>query len=373
MIQPDQNELVPNPYELAGVNYRVMDPGKIEAQGRALRTAKNLERFGFKLIAESIGEPATVIDMGDFHLAFTMEGLGTKNLILDDPNSGFDDEQLYYNIGKSSVAVGANDNICVGAQTFLIGPHWGTGENWFTDKKHQALIDGWCDACDEVGAFYGGGETSMLKGLMYSHASDLSGAFIGIIRPKEQLTLGQKLEAGDHIVLVESSGIHDNGLTLARKVGSMLPDRYHTRLPSGLTYGEALLKPTLLYAGLQKDLFEAGVGIHYMANVTGHGWRKLMRAGQSFTYRMHTIPDVPEEIQLIQETANLTDTDMFETFNNGAGFAFYVSSAQAALVQEIAKKRNFMTWDAGIVEEGPKQVIIEPKGIIFSEDTLQIR
>ena len=179
---------------------------------------------------------------------------------------------------------------------------------------------------------------------------------------------------GDHIIIIESSGIHANGLSLVRKLATeRLPEGYQTPLSSGKTFGEAILTPTHIYAALQRALFDQGVDIHYIINVTGHGWRKIMRAKREFTYHIHTIPPAQEEFRLIQETAQLSDREMYETYNMGAGFVYIVSADDAPLVVGIAQAQGYEAWNAGVVEEGPKQVVIEPKGITYTAETLQIR
>lgn len=361
----------------AGVGYEALDAFKQYAQTAARSTSDRLNNFGFSEVAQSRGEPAYVVDVGDFCIAFTPEGLGTKNLAIADITSeisGF--ERGYYTVGWDTVAMIANDLVAVGAQPAVISPHWGLGDNkWLINKKRfQALVDGWKDACIASGATYGAGETSELRGIIYPNTVELSGAGWGIIRPKNRLTLGNRLKAGDHIILIESSGIHANGITTIREqIISELPQGYLTPLPNGKTLAEALLKKTHIYAGLQQALFEQEIDLHYETHISGHGWRKLMRAQMDFTYRLHAIPPPPEEFRLIQDVGKFTNEQMYAAFNMGAGFAFYVPGEQAVLVQEIARKKGYQSWDAGVVEGGPKQVVIEPNGITYRQDSLQIR
>ena len=134
-------------------------------------------------------------------------------------------------------------------------------------------------------------------------------------------------------MLVESSGIHANGLSLARRIAVniskdsevSLPEAYTTQLSDGKMYGEALLTPTHIYAGLIRELFESGVDIHYMANITGHGWRKLMRyADRDFTYRMYDVPTPQPVFDFMQKESHNDDREMYGNLNMGAGFALYV-------------------------------------------------
>lgn len=361
----------------SGVGYEALDVFKQYAQTAARLTSDRLNNFGFSEMVESRGEPAYVVDVGDFCIAFTPEGLGTKNLAIANimsQASGF--ERGYYTAGWDTVATIANDLVAVGAQPVVISPHWGLGNSqWLTDtQKSEALVDGWKDACLASGATYGAGETAELRGIIYPNTVELSGAGWGIIRPKNRLTLGDKLKAGDHIILIESSGVHANGITTIREqIVPRLPKGYLTPLPGGKTLAEALLKKTHIYAGLQWALFEQRVDLHYETHISGHGWRKLMRAQMDFTYRLHAIPSPPEEFRLIQAVGKFTDEQMYAAFNMGAGFAFYVPGEQAVLVREIARKEGYQSWDAGVVEAGPKQVVIEPNGITYRQNSLPIR
>ena len=117
------------------------------------------------------------------------------------------------------------------------------------------LVSGWKTACDVLGVAWGGGETPCLTGVVEESAIDLAVSCVGIIRPKSRLTLGENLAAGDAIILLESSGIHANGLTLARKLAERLPDGYATVMADGRRYGEALLDPTLLYPPVTEAAF----------------------------------------------------------------------------------------------------------------------
>jgi phosphoribosylformylglycinamidine cyclo-ligase len=98
-----------------------------------------------------------------------------------------------------------------------------------------------------------------------------------LVNPKTRLSVGDRLGPGDAIVLLDSSGIHANGLSLARKLVERLPQGWLTEVAPGLSYGEALLAPTVLYSPVTEALWQAGITPHYCANITGHGWRKLLR------------------------------------------------------------------------------------------------
>ncbi|WP_442975166.1 AIR synthase-related protein, partial [Salmonella enterica] len=132
---------------------------------------------------------------------------------------------------------------------------------------------------------------------------DLAASCTGLVNPKARLTLGDALAPGDAIVLLASSGIHANGLSLARKLTSRLPQGYLTEVAPGLSYGDALLAPTTLYSPVTEALWNAQIVPRYSANITGHGWRKLLRHPAAFTYRIHTVPPVPPVLRFIAERA----------------------------------------------------------------------
>lgn len=369
-------ERVGNPitYASTGVNYDAMDPLKRTAQLAARSTSDNLQDIGISEIEASRGESAHVIDMGSFYLATVVEGLGTKNLVADASRCE-GGPSFYDKIAQDTVAMIVNDLLVVGARPMVVNAYWAAGNgNWFEDEQRaKDLADGWAKACNKAEAIYGGGETPTLKGIINPETVDLAGSAVGIIRPKKRLTLGDRLSAGDAILLAPSSGVHANGLTLCRTIGAELSEGYNTKLSDGQTYGEALLTPTHIYAKLVRGLFERGVDIHYMANITGHGWRKLMRADREFTYVIDKIPQPQALFGFIQEHSHNSDEEMYGNFNMGAGFAFYVLEKHVSKAQQVGEKLGLDLFKAGRIEEGPKQVIIEPKGLTFKADTLGVR
>lgn len=359
-------------YQESGVDYEQLDALKQFAQMAAAETDGNLPP-GMSVVAGSRGESAFVVDIGPFYLTVVQEGLGTKNLVAE--AVGTEDQTFMNKIGRDTVAMIINDLISVGAQPLLVNVHWALGsDQWLAHKNRgEDLVRGWAAACNDAGAVYAAGETPMLKGIIYPETIELSGSAVGIINPKDRLTLGDKLKPGDHIILIESSGIHANGLTLARRIVEELPNGYQTRLADGRTFSEALLNPTHIYAKLQQEVFAHGLDIHYMVHMTGHGWRKLMRANRDFTYHMHTVPPAQEEFALIQQVGKISDEEMYGTFNMGAGFVVMVAAQDADEVMRTALGFGYEAWDAGVVEHGPKQVIIEPIGVTYAADTLNIR
>lgn len=356
------------------VNYNLLDPFKKLAQKMARQTSKNLDLFGLTEISQSRGESAFVWEDQNCYRALVIEGLGTKNLVADEV-AKLTGKSYYQLIAKDTVAAIVNDIITVGALPQVINAYFGLGSaGWFSDKERsETLVEGWVKACNEAGATWGGGETPSLSGIINSNTIDLAGSCIGIIKPKNRLILGDKLTEGDIILLLESSGIHANGLSLVRAIADKLPEKYASILPDGKLFGEALLTPTHIYVNLIKDLFDQNIDIHYMVNITGHGWRKLMRANKEFTYIITQIPQPPRIFDFIQQTSGNTDKQMYATFNMGAGFAIYLPAKQVEKAQKIAQKHHLKSWKAGEVKKGHKQIIIEPKKITFDRASLEIK
>lgn len=367
-------DAAPLTYEQAGVNYDLIDPLKIAAQKAAAATAGHLQGHGFSEVPASRGESAYVVDVGPFYLASIVECLGSKALVADEMQR-LSGQSWYEGIAQDTIAMAVNDLITVGATPLVVQAYWAAGgSDWFGDaQRAQALVAGWKKACDTCGVAWGGGETPALAGIVEDGRIDLAASCTGIINPKSRLSVGDRLEAGNAIVILASSGIHANGLSLARKLVERLPQGYLTPLEDGSTYGQALLAPTVLYSPVSEALARAGIHPRYCVNVTGHGWRKLLRHPASFTYRVHTIPPVPEVLRFMQTHAGLDDHEAYSTLNMGAGFAYFVAAEEAQRTVDVAKACGIPAWVAGTVESGPKQLLVEPLGLRYSADDLQLR
>ncbi|NBQ90496.1 MAG: phosphoribosylformylglycinamidine cyclo-ligase [Betaproteobacteria bacterium] len=364
----------PLTYEQSGVNYDLIDPLKIAAQRAAAATAVHLQTHGFAEVPASRGESAYVVDVGPFYLASIVECLGSKALVADEMQR-LTGRSGYEGIAQDTIAMAVNDLITVGATPLVVQAYWAAGgSDWFSDaQRAQALVQGWKHACDQCGVAWGGGETPALAGIVEANRIDLAASCTGIVNPKSRLSVGDRLEAGNVIVFLASSGIHANGLSLARKLVDRLPNGYLTPLEDGTAYGEALLAPTVLYSPVSEALAREGILPRYCVNVTGHGWRKLLRHPGSYTYRVHTVPPVPPVLRFIQRWADLDDHEAYSTLNMGAGFAYFVAPDEAQRTVETAQACGVAAWVGGTVEAGPKQLLIEPLGLRYSADDLQLR
>ncbi len=225
-----------------------------------------------------------------------------------------------------------------------------------------------------VRCVWGGGETSTLTDIVLPDACVLSGSAWGIVKPKERLIKGNILD-GDAIVLVESSGIHANGLTMAREITKKLPHGYLTTIGDGRTFGEALLDSAHIYVPFIESCLETHAEIHYTVHITGHGWRKLMRHPEPFVYSVELIPQLCPLFQFIQAHGPVDDREAYATFNMGAGFAVYCPEQTVKHVIEMAYFHGLNAFRAGkIKKEGDnKKVVIEPKRLEYDASTLTIR
>ena len=361
-------------YRQSGVDYGLIDSLKILAQKAAASTAGNLARHEVSEVAASRGESAYVIDCGAFYLASITECLGTKALVADAMRE-ITGKTYYDSIAQDTLAMAINDIITVGATPISVHAYWASsGSDWFADEaRARDLVKGWKAACDACHVAWGGGETPALAGVVAQGRIDLAASCVGLVRPKERLTLGEKLRAGDAIVLLASSGIHANGISLARKLAERFQEGFATPLPSGEFYGEALLTPTRLYSPVTEALAAIGIVPHYAANITGHGWRKLMRHPGALTYRIHTLPEVPEVLRFIRQQAAIDDREAYGNLNMGAGFALFLAPEDAERSVALASSLGVPALIAGRVEAGVKRAVIEPLNLEFSSEELHVR
>lgn len=323
----------------------------------------------------SRGESAYLVEAAEHYLAHVEEGLGTKNLVADAMYRLVPARSYYDHIAQDTVAMIVNDMVTLGALPLAVAMHLGVGSSeWFADETRTAdLVDGWRRACQLARCAWGGGETPTLSGVVEPAAVVLAGSAIGIVQPKGRL-IRANIQHRDAIVMFGSAGIHANGLTLARAIAGRAPNGYLTLLRDGRPYGEALLDPTHIYVGVIEDCLTRGVDIHYAVNVTGHGWRKLMRAAAPFAYVIEHVPTPQPVFEFIQSVGSVDDAEAYGNLNMGAGFAIYVSEKDVATVLDVARAFPFAAFQAGHVENSAaKRVVIAPKGLEYSGDALGVR
>lgn len=341
------------------------------------RTQKNLYKHRLKILSESIGEPAALIDFKDydFYLAFKSDGIGTKTLIADKmakiirsnkKYSKIKIDKLYEGLGIDLIASNVNDLICLGATPVALSDEIAAGKyDKFTD---QELIKGLYKSlergCLEAGITIPCGESPTLPDIVADDFISITGSAIGIIKPKNRAIFGQKLASGDAIFALRSSGIHTNGLSLARRIIEKLPDGYFTKFGSK-TIGEELLTPTKIYVKPILEMLDNKVAIHYMSNISGSAFRKIMRAKKDFTYVIDQVPSKPKILSYLQKIHNIPDNEAYETWNMGVGFVIFAPRQEGNRIKKICDKYKIDCLKIGYVKKGEKRVVIKPINVIY--------
>ncbi len=364
-------------YESSGVRYDQLDAFKRACQRAARTTAGELAAHDYAEPVTTRGESAYLIEATDHYLAHVEEGLGTKNLVADAVYAATG-KNFYREIAIDTVATIVNDLVTCGALPISVAMHAAVGDSgWFSDEKRmQALVDGWAEACTTSGAVWGGGETPTLKGLVDPATIVLAGSALGKISPKPLRITGD-VRDGDAIIFLASSGVQTNGLSLCRLIASQLPQSYQT--PIGLgdarTYGEALLAPSVIYVAFVRECQRRGLKLNYAAHVTGHGWRKLMRLEEPFVYEITAPRETTALFKFLMQAGPITLREAYATFNMGIGFAAYVDPESTDAILAAAQTTGYDAWLAGHVKkEGTRKAVVIPSlGLAYEGDTLQVR
>lgn len=362
-------------YEGAGVDYDALDAFKRACQAEAKSTRGSLAAHGLSEPDAVRGESAYLLESHDAFLVHVEEGLGTKNLVADTVRDTLG-VCRYDAIGIDTVATIVNDLVTCGARPVSVAMHAAVGDAaWFRDAaRASALARGFAEGCRRAGAVWGGGETPALKGLVADAGIVLAGSALGLVRPKARRIVGD-VEPGDVMIGVASSGVHTNGLTLCRALASRLPQGYAATLPDGRTYGEALLDPSVIYAGLVAACQDAGVALRYAAHVTGHGWRKLMRLDAALVYRVTDVPKPPPVFDFLVEAGPIDLREAYGTFNMGLGFVLWVRPGDADAALAAARGPGYHAAPLGeVVRDGSRRAVeIAPLGLVYDGATLALR
>jgi phosphoribosylformylglycinamidine cyclo-ligase len=269
-------------------------------------------------------------------IALSADGVGSKIIIAELL-------EKYDTIGIDLVAMNANDIICVGAEPLTLVDYLAMEkpDPGITREIAKGLVRG----AETAGASISGGELATLpeviKGL------DLAGLMIGVVDIDKVVT-GERIAPGDVVVALESSGIHSNGLTLARKV---LLERYdvHTNL-DGMVIGDELLRPTKIYV---REVMEAlrRAEVKGLANITGGGLGNLTRITKH-GFRIDQLPETPPIFKLIQREGQVSEFEMYRTFNMGVGFCIVVSRKDVEDVISACEKYGTKAWELGKIVAG---------------------
>lgn len=363
-------------YAAAGVDYRKIEPFKRHMIEVAKQTAELPERRGVRVERSMLHAHGGVYSYvgGEPHLwCKTIEGLGNKNWIAEWMYQFDGTGRTHYEaIGFDTAMMAVNDCIAQGAMPVIFEDLIDSGDSdWFHDgARARDLASGFLQACRAAEMALVAGESAALGYLVRSaapvkSAPALACSVTGLIAPRWRLITGRQLGPGDRIIAVRSSGLHANGASLAIKLGLGLSEQFLTPLPSGATYGEALLVPTLSYVRLVEALLQANVAIHAILPGTGSGVAKLAFDERPYTYRIHSWPEIPELFHFIRETG-LPIRDCLTTFNWGVGYYLFVPAREADRTVDCARAAGYNSMEVGFVEEGERCVVFEPEGLTLT-------
>lgn len=295
-------------YKEAGVDI------DLEADGvKTLINMLSYKRSGEHGMLGGVGHFAGLIDFGDKVLSMCTDGVGTKMRVADDL-------QDWSTVGIDCMAMNVNDMYVMNIEPIAFVDYIATeGIN----KEQMVQIGvGLNEGARLANLNIVGGETATLKGMV--NGLDLAGTCLGV-QNRDAVVTGEKVAVGDVIVGVPSTGVHSNGYTLARKVAEE-NGGYATVLPSGRTVGEALLTPTRIYSEVLDVCSK--VDVHGMCHVTGGGLLNFLRISD-LGFSIEDPLEVPEILAWIAEKGQLSENELYRTFNMGMGFAFIVAPEDA--------------------------------------------
>lgn len=355
-------------YAKSGVDYSVMEPFKMAMIEAGKKTLSFPNKRGVYVVKEAMHAHGAVFEYRGKEKSpiwcKTQEDLGTKNWIAEwmYMNSG---KSYYDAIAQDVALIVVNDVIAQGAMPVIFTDQVESGDaSWYDDKKRaQDFANGFVKICREVGMALPAGESATLKYIIRPEAPSLSGSVTGIVAPRSRLITGKKLRAGDHIIGVTSSGLHANGVSLVIKKGLELPEQFLTKLPSGTTLGASALTPTRPYVALVEALLEADIDVHTLLPGTGDGVGKIAFDKRSFTYRIHSWPEVPEFFKYFHEQLGVSLADCLKTFNWGVGYYIFVPKKEVQKVCDIGCRTGYELQEVGVVESGKRQTIFKPGNV----------
>lgn len=345
-------------YAQSGVSSRGAEGSLSGILKHVLPTRGFCERYPVKA---DIGYFANVIDLGNGEgIAFGTDGVGSKIIVAEMMDK-------YDTIGIDCVAMNVNDIICIGARPVSMVDYIACS---FTDDKiFEDLGKGLAEGARQGEVSICGGEISQIREII--KGIDLVGACIGHIK-LDRVNVGQNIQPGNLIMGLASSGVHSNGLTLARRI--LLGDtpekqkvavhRFEEKL--GRTLGEELLEPTRIYVKPVMEMLDSGIDLKAMVHLTSGGFSNLNRvATDNIRFVIDPLPETPPVFALIQEWGQVSDAEMYEVFNMGVGFCLVVDGVkEVKAVTAICKKYDIACQVIGCVEPGEgKEVTIPAKNL----------
>ena len=309
--------------------------------------------------------PGVVSGLGGFGGLFQPDLSGMEEPILVSGTDGVGTKlkiamllQKHDTIGIDAVAMCVNDVICCGAKPLFFLDYIACGRNF--PEKVAAIVAGVAEGCVQAGCALIGGETAEHPGMMEEEDYDLAGFTVGVVDRKKVID-GSRLQAGDVLLGVLSSGVHSNGFSLVRKVFGVNEEnvnQYYSEL--GSTLGETLLTPTRIYVKPVLAAVEAA-DVKAISHITGGGFYenipRMMREGLTARVEKASVP-VPPIFSLLQKTGNIPERDMYNTFNMGVGLCMAVSPETAQSALDALNAAGEKAVVLGEVVEGNEGVVL---------------
>lgn len=336
--------------------------GRHVTQAMGLRDGR---AFGRPL--RGLGYYANVLEFGpNTGLAVSTDGVGTKLLVAEALDK-------YDTVGIDCVAMNVNDVICVGAEPVAMLDYVAVGRP--VARVFDELGKGLLEACRRCAITVPGGETAMIREMLRGHGVtegfDLVGTAVGHV-PLDRVLWGQDVVPGDVVVGLNSTGVHSNGYTLARK--ALLSDgaTYRTFEPAfKRTIGEELLEPTALYVAFAVELFERRLPLHAVCHITGDGYMNLVRVEAKVGFTLDNFPEAPAVFRVIAEKGKVGAAEMFTVFNMGIGLCVILPERHADDVIATAKRHGFagrrlgyVTDEAGVVRIPQHRLVGRDKQLV---------
>ena len=312
--------------------------------------------------------PGVVSGIGGFGGLFAPDLTGMKEPVLVSGTDGCGTKvkmailmDKHDTIGIDAVAMCVNDIICCGAKPLFYLDYIACGKN--VPEKIASIVSGVAEGCVQSGCALIGGETAEHPGMMPVEEYDLAGFAVGVV-DKEKIIDNGRMQAGDAVIALASSGIHSNGFSLCRKVFDIdnnNPALYEScDALGGKTIAETLLTPTKIYVRSILALMEQ-VDVKGVSHITGGGfYENIPRSipdGLGAKIDKNAVRVLPI-FDLIAKTGNIPERDMFNTFNMGVGMSVVVPAGQVELALEILKAHGEDAYVIGEIVESEDKVIL---------------
>ena len=329
-------------YRDAGIDIKKIRTAQ-KSIGEIMSVTHGLLSYG-KVIS-GFGHYAGLVRIGPNILALHSDGVGTKVLVAQLANR-FD------TVGIDCVAMNVNDIICVGAQPVGFSDYIALRQP--NERLLQQIAKGLVEGAKQSQMAIVGGETAVLPDVIAGdneNAFDLAGTVIGIVKDNKPI-MGNLIRPGDIILGVDSSGLHSNGYTLARKV---LLSKYSVDDNAEhlvRIVGEELLIPTRIYVKPVMDILKKKIRVHGLAHITGGSFTKLPRLNSSVRYMLDNLPTPAGIFKQIQVEGQIDSKEMYRTFNMGVGFCVIAPKASSDDIIRIFRKYHICCRPIGVIEKG---------------------